>query len=84
LPAPTAAATSPRCKQAAEAARRPIMQSGSEDAFEQAALAALDGGSGAAGGLAGGLRLAQPLLLLLGIDDDAGRRLVPARRSGCR
>src|SRR4051812_22526117 len=55
-------------------ARRPIMQPNSEDAFEQAALAALDGRRSPGRRLAGGLRLAQPLLLLLGIEDDARRR----------
>ena len=44
----------------------------SEDAFEEAALAPRDGRRVAGGGLAGRLGVAQPLLLLGRVDDDAG------------
>src|SRR5262245_7435113 len=66
---PSGAAAMPPSK-----ARRPITAAASEDAFEQAALAPRDGRRGAAGRLARRLRVPQALLLLGGIEHDAGGR----------
>src|SRR5262245_38710472 len=49
---------------------------GSEDAFEQAALTTLDGRRLARSWLAGGLGVADALLLLGRVDDDTGRRRI--------
>src|SRR5262249_18931306 len=60
----------------ASTARRRIIGSASEDAFEQAALAARDGRRRARCRLAGRLGVAQALLLLGRVEDDAGGRLL--------
>src|SRR5262249_60050191 len=64
-------------------ARRRIIGSASEDAFEQAALAARDGRRVAGGRLAGRLGIAQALLLLGRVENDAGGRRPPPQSQAC-